>query len=201
MDFKEIIMTIEDYKKILKDKLSDKRYHHCLCVADEAKRLSEKYGADPNKVYLAGLLHDILKDTGADEMLQIAGQFDIILSNVEMASPKLWHAIIGAEYCKRILNIHDEGILSAIRYHTTAKEEMTTEEKILYVADFTSSDRSYDDIDVIRAAADESLDSAMKIGLLFTIRELTANEQAVHIDTVKAYNKIITEERKAMNGK
>ena len=32
------------FKEILKKRLNEKRYYHSLCVADEAKRLAEKYG-------------------------------------------------------------------------------------------------------------------------------------------------------------
>lgn len=49
------------FKEILKKRLNEKRYYHSLCVADEAKRLAEKYGGDTEKAYLAGLLHDITK--------------------------------------------------------------------------------------------------------------------------------------------
>ena len=34
----------EALKLILKQRLNEKRYYHSLCVADEAKRLAEKYG-------------------------------------------------------------------------------------------------------------------------------------------------------------
>ena len=44
-------------KVILQKRLNEKRYFHSLCVADEAKRLAEKYGGDSEKAYLAGLLH------------------------------------------------------------------------------------------------------------------------------------------------
>jgi nicotinate-nucleotide adenylyltransferase len=37
----------EQYIEIIRQRLSDYRFHHSLCVADEAKRLAEKYGADP----------------------------------------------------------------------------------------------------------------------------------------------------------
>ena len=52
-----------EYKKILKERLDEKRYFHSLCVADEAKRLDEKIGINTEKAYLAGLLHDIMKNT------------------------------------------------------------------------------------------------------------------------------------------
>ena len=51
----------EALKLILKQRLNEKRYYHSLCVADEAKRLAEKYGGNAEKAYLAGLLHDIGK--------------------------------------------------------------------------------------------------------------------------------------------
>ena len=41
------------FKEILKKRLNEKRYYHSLCVADEAKRLAEKYGGDTEKAYLA----------------------------------------------------------------------------------------------------------------------------------------------------
>ena len=46
--------------------LSEYRRIHSLNVAKEAVRLAEKYGADPEKARLAGLLHDITKETPDD---------------------------------------------------------------------------------------------------------------------------------------
>ena len=57
---------LEKYKTLLTERLAPKRYHHSLCVADEAKRLAEKYGADGEKAYLAGLLHDITKNASEE---------------------------------------------------------------------------------------------------------------------------------------
>ena len=61
----------ESLKAILQQRLNEKRYYHSLCVADEAKRLAEKYGGDSEKAYLAGLLHDIRKNARDEEHLQI----------------------------------------------------------------------------------------------------------------------------------
>ena len=55
-------ISYDEIKKILEKRLNDKRYYHSLCVADEAKRLAEKYGGDIEKCYLAGLIHDITKN-------------------------------------------------------------------------------------------------------------------------------------------
>ena len=187
-------MKITEYKNLLKSRLKEKRYNHSLCVADEAKRLALKYGADPDKAYLAGLLHDITKNSEEKEHFDLFSQYGVILSPIEKSSQKLWHAMSGSLYVKNILNIDDEEIISAIRYHTTAKEDMSLFEKILYLADFTSLDRDYTDVDIMRILVDISLDKAMKYALTYTIKELTDKGAAIHPDTIAAYNQIMLKE-------
>lgn len=63
-------------------------------------------------------------------------------------------------------------ILAAVRYHTTGRAEMSRLETVLYLADFTSSDRDYPDVDVLRRLSDEDLDRAMAYALSYTIRDL-----------------------------
>lgn len=181
----------EKYKEILKSRLSEKRYYHSLCVADEAKRLAEKYGGDPEKCYLAGLLHDITKNTSDNEHLQLFQTFGIILNDIEKNAKKLYHAISGTVYLKNILGINDSVILDAVRYHTTAKADMSLTAKILYLADFTSIDRDYPDVDVIREKVNISLDSAFIYALQYSIIDLTEQSRAIHEDTIAAYNQAV----------
>ena len=65
-----------DYKEIIRPKLTPKRYFHSLCVAEEAVILAEKYGCDTKKAYVAGILHDIMKDISREEMLKMFKDFD-----------------------------------------------------------------------------------------------------------------------------
>lgn len=186
-------MDYNNYKEILRSRLQEKRYIHSLCVADEAKRLALKYGADINKAYIAGLLHDITKNTPDSEQLQIFSDFDIMLDDITKNSYKLWHAVSGAAYIENVLNIKDSEIINAVRYHTTAKADMNLLEKILYLADFTSSDRDYEDVDIMRQKVDISLDCAMQYALNYTIGELLEKQAQIHPDTIAAYNQIIKE--------
>lgn len=178
-------------KAILAARLNEKRYYHSLCVADEAKRLAEKYGGDTEKAYLAGLLHDITKNAPDEEHLQIFKEFGIILSDVERNAKKLWHAMSGAEYVRHVLEINDSEVVEAIRFHTTAKADMSLLAKILYLADFTSKDRDYEDVDVIRGYVDESLEKAFVYALRYSIIDLVNQGRAVHPDTVAAYNQAV----------
>jgi nicotinate-nucleotide adenylyltransferase len=186
-----------DYKAILKDRLNEKRYYHSLCVADEAVRLSKKYGCDCDKAYLAGLLHDITKNSSNEEHLQIFSDFGIILNDIEKNAHKLWHAISGAAYIEHILKIDDKDIIDAVRFHTTAKDNMSLLAKILYLADFTSLDRDYPDVEVIRSLVDKSLDEAFIYALQYSICDLVENKKAVHIDTINAFNGAV----KSLGGK
>ena len=88
------------YDELLKTKLDDYRYIHSLGVAKSARHLAELYGADPEKAYFAGLLHDVMKNSAPEEQLQIIEKADIMLSPSERLNRKLWHAIAGAAFLK-----------------------------------------------------------------------------------------------------
>lgn len=184
-------MTVAEYKEVLKTRLNEKRYHHSLCVANEAARLATLYGGDKDKMYLAGLLHDITKNISDEEQLQLLKKFDIMLSCAEKASPQIWHAITGALLLEHEFGITDPDILSAVRYHTTGKEGMSKAEKIVYMADLTSADRNYSDVEDIRAAVNISLDEGIIRVLKFTIPNLISRGLVVHPDTLNAYNELV----------
>lgn len=177
-----------EYKSILQNRLTAKRYNHSLCVADEAVRLAEKYGGDKEKAYIAGLLHDITKNANEQEHLHIFNEFGIMLNDIEKNAEKLWHAISGAAYIEHVLKIKDREVITAVRYHTTARADMSQLEKLLYLADFTSCDRDYDDIDIMREKVEVSMEAALDYALSYTINDLVSRGKPLHIDTINAYN-------------
>ncbi len=176
--------------KDIREHLSDFRYKHSLEVAASCVELAEKYNLDTEKAYLAGIMHDVLKELPEDEMLRFFDEHNIKLTKLERNAPKLWHAIAGARYLKEKYDF-DEDILSAVRYHTTGKEEMSVLEKILFVADFISLDRDYNGVENMRERAKISLETAMEEGLRFTVNELSEKCLAIHPDTISAYNEIV----------
>lgn len=180
-------MTVAEFKEHLKARLTERRYFHSLCVAEEAVRLADRYGVDKEKAFLAGLLHDVLKDTKPQEQLKLAEEFGIMLTDLELGAHKLYHSIIGSAYVEKVLGIEDKEIIDAIRYHTTARADMTPLERILYLADYTSRDRDYDGVDEMRNAVEISEEAALKIALTFTVEDLKNKGLAVHPDTLAAY--------------
>lgn len=184
-------MTFEQYRQEIECTLSPYRAHHSVCVAQEAVRLAQHYGADPQKAQTAGILHDSTKELPQKEQLQMIAQFGIILSPVEKRSPKLLHAISGMAAVRNRFGVTDDEILGAIRYHTTARAGMTLLEKVVCLADYISADRDYDGVEKLREGAYRDMDGTLVECLAFTICELSQKQNLIHPDTVEAYNSLL----------
>ena len=184
------------YVDVIKERLDPYRLHHSLCVSECAKKLAVKYGCDEQKAYVAGILHDVMKNTAPGEQLEFLRSQSVELTDVEKSNTKLYHAVSGAYYVKNVLNIDDEDIFNAVRFHTTGRANMSLLEKVIFIADFISDDRDYNDIETIRSAAWESLEKAMMIGLDFTLKEIVGRRQTLHPDSINLYNELILEGQK-----
>ena len=126
-----------DYTKIkewLKNNLNEKRYIHTLGTAECAKELAKKYGLNEEKAYLAGLLHDCAKCFSNEKLLDIIHK-NLQVEECEMLNYKTLHAPVSAFIAETEFNVTDKEILSAIRWHTLGKLDMTDFEKIVFLAD------------------------------------------------------------------
>ena len=112
-----------------------------------------------------------------------------------LVSDKLLHGPAGAAYCRLVLCIKDEDILNAVFFHTTARANMTLVEKIVYIADYTSRERNYKEIDLVRKLADKSLEATIAYTTSYTIRDLLGKKQPLNIYTVEAYNQYVAYRR------
>ncbi len=125
-------------KKILKLKLKEKvnknRYKHCLRVAKIAKKTAKKRDLESNIAYISGLLHDYAKGLNEEESFEIlTTYYGFRLFNGEKISA--YHGYTAAVLVVKDLNIQDERILNAIKYHVFGDKEMDEYAKIIYCAD------------------------------------------------------------------
>lgn len=183
--------SIAELEKMLRQRLHEDRFNHSLGVAAAAKNLCERYGEDPERGYTAGLLHDITKNTPYEEQLKIIENGGIILSPEEKSNKLLWHAISGSVFIRDELHFDDGEIISAVRYHTTGRSGMTVFEKIIYIADFISEERSFPGVEYMRGLAFESLEKAALYALDFCIPNLVKKRAVIHPDSVSFYNELI----------
>ncbi len=188
--------TKAEYLSLLQTRLNEKRFIHSLNVADAAVTLARRFGADEEKAYLAGLLHDITKNETDENQLQIMESGGIILSMTQRNNPKLWHAMSGMIYLRDTLGIKDEEILGAVRWHTTGKAGMTLLEKVVFIADYISVERDYPDVDVMRHLAEVSLDAAALYALKYSLKHLSLKEKPICEDSVAMYNELVIRKRK-----
>lgn len=177
-----------EFKEILKNRLTEKRYTHSLNVADSAKKLARLYGYDEEIAYTAGPIHDCCKDTPAGLQLSYMLENGVELSEYELGVAKLYHSICGSVFVKKEFGIDNQDIINAVRYHTTGRKNMSLLEKIIFIADFISDERDYNGVEIMREKAVKSLDEAIVEGLSFTIKDLIDQGRIIHPDTLDAYN-------------
>ena len=165
--------------------LSSERIAHTAGCEHEAVQLAKLWGEDPEKAAVAGILHDSTKNLRYDEQLILCDKYGIILDNAQKENPKLLHAITGAALAKDMFGVSEE-ISQAIRWHTTGKPDMTTLEKIIYLADYIEPTRNFDGVEQLRELAYEDLDKALALGLEMSLEELRRQNVEPHRDTVEA---------------
>ena len=181
-------MTYEEYEQEVKKHLSERRFFHSQCVAEEAAKLAARYGADVEQARTAGILHDIMKDTPPEEQLKIMEKVGIMLSKRQSPVPKPWHGSAGAAYLSGVLGVKDPAVLSAVECHTWGKKDMSLLEKVLFVADYISADRDYPGVEAMREAAERSLEEAIVKGVAWTLNDLSGQGKPVDPDSVWAYD-------------
>ena len=182
---------LSEYRKLITGMLDEYRLNHSECVSECAAVLAEKYGADSEKARLAGLLHDVTKNTPKAEQLAIIKKAGIMLTPTELANPKVWHQISGAAFLEKNHIVSDKEIIGAVRWHTTGRSGMTLLEKIVYVADFISADREYRDVNVVRRLAEISLEHAILYTSRYTVEKLVSADLPIHPATVDCYNDML----------
>ncbi|MCH5280227.1 MAG: bis(5'-nucleosyl)-tetraphosphatase (symmetrical) YqeK [Lachnospiraceae bacterium] len=152
----------KNIQKKLKKELDKKRYVHTMGVAYTALNLAMAHGEDLGSAYLAGLLHDNAKCLSSKEKLSLCKKHGIKPNEAEAENPDLLHAKLGAALAKDRFEIEDGAVLSAICYHTTGKPDMSTLEKIVYIADYMEPNRRMlPGLPEIRGMAFKDLDQTM----------------------------------------
>ena len=177
----------------LKNNLSEKRYNHSLGTADCAKFLAKKYGEDEDKAYVAGLLHDCAKCFDTEVLLEIIKK-NLDVNPNEMMNYKTLHAPVSAYYAQKDFGIDDKDILSSIRWHTLGKINMTTFEKIIFLADKiepNTRDREYSDKILEILEKENGLDEALLICYKETIKSLVKRDLKICPLTIDIYNNLL----------
>lgn len=186
---------IQIIRRKLAKKLSPARYEHSLSVSFICTALAMRYDYDLDKAELAGLLHDCAKRYQDDLLIEKCRQHGVNLTGDELLAPAVIHAKYGAWMAEHKYGIQDKEILSAIRFHTTGCPDMTTLEKIVWLADYIEPRRAYiEQLPRIRKLAFQDLDLAIYealAGSLAYLQRKGAHVDLMSQDALDYYQKLI----------
>ncbi len=182
----------QELKKWLESNLSAERYSHSLGTAECAKKLAEKFGLNPEKAYVAGLLHDAAKCFSNEKLLEII-HAHLNVEESELQNYKTLHAPVSAYIAEKDFGVDDKEILSAIRWHTLGKLDMTDFEKIIFLADKIEPNTREEDktAEIIKYLDEENgLNKAILKCYKNTIRSLVKRDLKICYLTIEIYNKL-----------
>lgn len=188
-------MTEQKARRLAKKRLSAKRYQHTLNVRRMAVKLAKRWDADPEKAALAALLHDTAKELPREEMLQILNDNAIMAENAQNRPSPVWHGICAAILAQTQWGVEDEEVLSAIRCHTTGKPGMSLLDEIVFLADMTSAERDYPEVDYLRKLEKKDIHQAMREALEMNLHWLEESGKPVDEETRAALEDLRQRER------
>lgn len=148
-----------------------------------------RYVCDLDKALLAGLMHDCAKCMPNAKKLKVAEKHGLEITEIEQKNPFMLHAKVGALLAEKKYDIEDQEVLSAIRWHTTGKPDMTLLEKIVYVADYIEPKRDKaPNLKEVRKMAFVDLDQALLKILEDTLNYLGDSPDEVDMMTKATYD-------------
>ena len=182
-------ICMKDLKKAMKKHMDESRYEHTLGVMNTCASLAMRYGYDMEKAMLAGLMHDCAKCMPNAKKLKTAEKNHLEITDLERKNPFMLHAKLGALLAKKKYDIDDEEILSAIRWHTTGRPDMSLLDKIVYVSDYIEPKRDKaPNLPKIRQLAFMDIDQALLQILEDTLGYLGDSTDDIDSMTKKTYD-------------
>ncbi len=167
------------------------RLEHVVGVAGTAAELAERFGADPEKARIAGLLHDLVRQWPPERLLAACLERGLAVSDFDREHPLVrLHGLLAAHLAEEWFGIQDLDVQAAIASHTLGRPHMSLLERILYVADYCEPGRGLQAEDV-RVAARVDLDAALRLAMDRTIAYLLERGRAIHPQAVEARNAIL----------
>lgn len=177
----------------LNSSISSKRYVHSINVSTTAKRLAEFYECDALKAEIAGLVHDCARELDKSLQADYIAEEGIVVDDLTLSCKELMHGPAAVHICRKVFGIEDEEILSAVRYHTTGRENMFLLEKIIYLSDFIEPGRSFVGVEALRGLAFKDLNKALLLAFNSSIEYLLSKNELIHVNTVLSRNYVLKE--------
>lgn len=163
----------------IKNVLTPKRLLHTANVAITALSKVKELGLNKEKVFVSAILHDCAKYLSPADFKGFKVEDNMPQSVV--------HAFLGAFVAENVLKIKDSEIIDAIRYHTTGKPDMTTLEKLIFLADMVEEGRNYEGVEILRDLYEKDFEKCFRVALEEEIIHLKNKGGDIYYLTEEAY--------------
>ncbi|MCH8801915.1 MAG: bis(5'-nucleosyl)-tetraphosphatase (symmetrical) YqeK [Chloroflexi bacterium] len=185
----DLLQRLQDRLGALPDGLQA----HIYRVRDVALELADRHEIDPQRAELGALAHDVCRAVSGGDLLKMAADLDVAVTEVDQDFPILLHGPVGAELLRREEDLTDHGLYEAVRWHSTAHASLDALGKLVFLADKLDPQKAsvYSYQAKLHDMALEDLDLAL---LEFLSREMATRIQrgeTVHPASVDARNSLI----------
>jgi predicted HD superfamily hydrolase involved in NAD metabolism len=188
-----VAVTYEQARGLLAQHLSPGALEHSERVASTAVSLAALYGVDEAEASLAGLLHDRHRETPPEELVELARERGIPVTDVDEAVPYLLHGPVAASILADELPGLPQSVLEAIRAHTYGSPAMSALVMIVYIADVIEPSRRHEGVDALREAAGvQPLEDLFAETYARALHHLVDTRRRIHPQTVSTWNSIVS---------
>jgi predicted HD superfamily hydrolase involved in NAD metabolism len=164
--------------------VSPERFAHILRVAELAGRIAQANGLEPERAYLAGLLHDAARDLPPERLAELAPPRNA----VEREHPKALHGRAGRRLAEG-WGIEDEEVLEAIEGHVYGVHPKHAIAMAVYVADVSEPGRGVN-AEIRELALGGQLLEAYRRAVRSKVEYLQGKGIPVHPRTLEAYREL-----------
>ena len=154
--------TMDLIRKTYTDHHKEKTLGHVTAVAETSVWLAEMHHLDPDKAWLAAMLHDISVIMKPQEMYDLIRERGMPIDPAEEKYPFLLHQRVSRIIASEQFSISDPDVLNAVECHTTLKKNAGPYDKLIFIADKISWDQEGQPpcYDTLKRLAADSLDEA-----------------------------------------
>jgi predicted HD superfamily hydrolase involved in NAD metabolism len=111
-------LDLDAYMAFAEHELTPQRFKHSLGVMQVMSELASIYDLNKTAAMTAGILHDIAKEFTSDDLIKLAGEYNILLCTEYDKIPLFLHGPVGACYLAQKLGPVDSMILEGISRHS-----------------------------------------------------------------------------------
>ena len=207
-----IEQMLDELREDVMKKTSLKRFRHTVAVEAMTARLCALFC--PDKTLLmraAALLHDITKELDTEAQIALCERYGLSVSDLDRISPKTFHARTAAAMIEREYPAFaDIEVVSAVRWHTTGRADMTLTDQLIYLADYIDESRTFENCVILRryfwGADPERMSTAQREALLrdtlilsfdMTVRDLLDEGKPIAEETMQARNALLLQRERA----